>query len=400
VIARVIVVAAVLRATIAAAQPPVDVTVDQAIALFREQSPRLAAIRAAIFVADADLLDARIYPNPTISISAAHTTIGGDTMGVTQPTLGIEVPLLVGRQRAHRLTAAEGHGKVARADAASSQGQAELDIHSRFVALLVAQEKTVVLTAGLADTKALREIVVGRSSAGASSMYAVERIDLAIATLASKVDDATADQASAAGDLAVAVGIPGWQPHAIGTLTPVTTGAAIDVAHPMLVLDQAKVSSSNADAIRAKADGVPTPSLAIQTWGTTDPRGLVLSAGFSVPLPFFDRNQGAVARARAEGRRAELELSAHKNQLATDLERALRVLAARSAARDRFQADGLQRLTKLRTMAEASYRAGQGGIVELLDALGAITEARLRNLELVAAVVVAALDVRRISSGR
>ncbi|HEX2691576.1 MAG TPA: hypothetical protein VHN14_33420 [Kofleriaceae bacterium] len=51
-------------------------------------------------------------------------------------------------------------------------------------------------------------------------------------------------------------------------------------------------------------------------------------------------------------------------------------------------------------MAEASYRAGQGSIVELLDALDAITEAQLRDIELIAATLDAELDVRAAARGR
>jgi outer membrane protein TolC len=51
-------------------------------------------------------------------------------------------------------------------------------------------------------------------------------------------------------------------------------------------------------------------------------------------------------------------------------------------------------------MAEASYKNGQGGIVELLDALTAITDAKLQELELRQAVANAGLAVRRASKGR
>src|SRR5262249_26962189 len=130
------------------------------------------------------------------------------------------------------------------------------------------------------------------------------------------------------------------------------------------------------------------------------PSGVALAFGLSIPLPLFDRNQGAVARARAESHRVELELAADHAELAGDLDRAGRVASARKQGLARFQADALDRLTKLRTMAEASFRSGQGGIVELLDALDAITDARLREIELRVAVVEAELDVRRAVLGR
>ncbi|HEX7837332.1 MAG TPA: hypothetical protein VF469_07715, partial [Kofleriaceae bacterium] len=82
------------------------------------------------------------------------------------------------------------------------------------------------------------------------------------------------------------------------------------------------------------------------------------------------------------------------------LARATAVEAARCEAVTRFRAGAIERLPRVRTMAEASYRSGQGGIVELLDALAAITEAHLREIELVAAALGAELDVRAAAHGR
>jgi cobalt-zinc-cadmium efflux system outer membrane protein len=150
----------------------------------------------------------------------------------------------------------------------------------------------------------------------------------------------------------------------------------------------------------AHADAIPTPSLGLHAFTTSDPSSLVLSAGISIPLPLFDKNRGAIARAHADAERTDLELAAQRTELAATLDRASAVLATRRDAVRRFQGDALLRLGKLRAMAETSYRSGQGGIVELLDALDAITDARLRDLELRAAVAEAALDVRRAARGR
>jgi outer membrane protein TolC len=51
-------------------------------------------------------------------------------------------------------------------------------------------------------------------------------------------------------------------------------------------------------------------------------------------------------------------------------------------------------------MAESAYKSGQGGIVELLDAVDAITDAKLRELELRQAVIDGELDLRRATLGR
>jgi outer membrane protein, heavy metal efflux system len=384
------------------ADPPGEVTVDQALALYREHSARRAASRAGIDVTAADVVDAGIYPNPTLGF--AHTrNVRGNTAGPgAQYGVDLQIPLLVGDQRSRRGHAAKLHVEQTRAEVAADEVAAEHTIRGKFAALQAAQQRAIVYTTALEDTRAVRGIVAGRSAAGASSPYALERVDLAIASAASKLDDAHAEELAASTELAGAVGLPGWHPHAAGTLAADATAgpAAVDPAHPALVADRAVGAAARADEDRAKADAVPVPALDLQAFATNDPSGVAVTAGISVPLPLFDRNQGAVARARAQTRRADLELAARANELASDLDKAARVLAVRREALARFTSDALERLPRIRTMAETAYRGGQGGIVELLDALDAITDARLREIELVAAVVEAELAISAAATGR
>jgi len=386
----------------AVAQPaPAEVTADQAVELYRARSPRLAASRAAIDVTAADLVDAGIYPNPTLSLNTTNIVQGQDTFGHSQELVGIDVPILIGGQRGHRTRAAEARIAARRAAVDVDQAHAEIEIRRRFLALLAAQQRAAALSAALDDARAVRAIVAGRQQAGAKSPYELERTDLALAALASKHDDAVTDVTAASGALAGAVGISGWQPRAAGAFEPPTVAAAPPASdHPELVAAAAAETSARKDEAAAHADAIPTPSLQLQSFGTTDPQGIALTVGVSIPLPLFDRNQGAVARARAQQRAAELDHRATGDELTADLARAAAIEAARAAAVARFRADAIERLPRVRTMAEASYRSGQGGIVELLDALDAITEARLRDIELVAAALDAELDVRAAARGR
>jgi cobalt-zinc-cadmium efflux system outer membrane protein len=412
-----------VRPHVASAQPgagvpevAAEVTADQAVALYRARSPRLEASRAAIDVTAADLLDARIYPNPTLSISTTNIAQGQDTFGHSQETVGLDVPILIGGQRGHRERAATARIAAKRAEVDVDQAKAELEIRRRFVALLAAQEKVAALATALDDTKAVRAIVAGRQQAGAKSPYELERTDLALAALVSKRDEALTDVATASGALAQAVGLPGWQPRAVGTFKPpepagpaaptgsaepaAPAGASVGADHPELVAGVAAEAVARSEEALAHAEAVPTPSLQLQGFGTTDPQGIAVTIGLAIPLPLFDRNQGAIARARAQQHAAELDHRATTSELTADLGRAVAIARARRAAAAQFEADAIERLPRVRIMAEASYRAGQGGIVELLDAQGAITEARLREIELITAVIDAELDVRAAARGR
>lgn len=387
--------------------PAPEVTADQAVALYRERSPRLAAGRAAIDVTAADRIDAAIHPNPTLTLNTTNIVQGQDTFGHSQELVGLDLPILIGGQRGHRARAAEARVAARRAEVDVDQARAELEIRRRFIALAAAQHRAAALAAALDDARAVRVLVAGRQQAGAKSPYELERTDLALAALASKHDEAVTEVTTTSGELAAAVGIPGWQPRAAGGFEPPAVASAgagagpgPGVDHPELVAGAAALASARQDEAVAHAEAIPTPSLQLQGFGTTDPQGIALTIGFSIPLPVFDRNQGAVARARAQQRAAELEHRAVTAELTADLARAVALEAARCDAVTRFRADAIDRLPRVRTMAEASYRSGQGSIVELLDALDAITEARLREIELVAAALGAELDVRAAARGR
>jgi outer membrane protein, heavy metal efflux system len=401
---KLLAVLAVALPAAAAAQPaaPAEVTADQAVELYRAHSPRLAASRAQIDVTAADLVDAGIYPNPTLSLNTTNIVQGQDTFGHSQELVGLDVPILIGGQRGHRSRAAEARIAARRATVDVDQAHAEIEIRRRFAALLAAQQRVTALAAAIGDATAVRAIVAGRQQAGAKSPYELERTDLALATLASKHDDAVTDVTAASGALAAAVGIAGWQPRAAGDFAPPATpsGGALATDHPELVAGAAALAAARRDEAAAHADAVPTPSLQLQGFGTTDPQGIALTVGVAIPLPLFDRNQGAIARARAQQRAAELDHRATSDELTVDLARSTAVETARCAAVARFRAAAVERLPRVRTMAEAAYRSGQGGIVELLDALGAITEARLRDIDLVAAALDAELDVRAAARGR
>ncbi|HWU88001.1 MAG TPA: TolC family protein, partial [Kofleriaceae bacterium] len=217
----------------------------------------------------------------------------------------------------------------------------------------------------------------------------------------SRVDEARAGEREASGQLATAVGLPGWHPRATGDLRAAPPGSPVELepAHPALAVERARRAAAQADEARAHADAIPTPNLGLQASATTAPAGLALGAGVSLPLPLFDRNRGAIARARAEARRADLTLAARTSELTAELDRTGAVLALQRAALARFQTDALQRLATIRTMAETAYRSGQGGIVELLDAVDAITDAKLRELDLLAGVAETERALRAAAAG-
>jgi cobalt-zinc-cadmium efflux system outer membrane protein len=103
--------------------------------------------------------------------------------------------------------------------------------------------------------------------------------------------------------------------------------------------------------------------------------------GFSMPLPLFDRNQGAIAKANAQLRAQDLALDAELAEAHADIERATTVLAKRRAALNELETRVVQRIPMLRRMSEDAYREGGADILELLDAMRSVKDIQIAHVQ-------------------
>src|SRR5574337_1652005 len=90
--------------------------------------------------------------------------------------------------------------------------------------------------------------------------------------------------------------------------------------------------------------------------------------GFSFPLRIFDRNQGEIARTRAEAIRASSIAEAVRNQISNDVEVSY---AAFRTSRERvrlYEQVYLNRAKESREIAEFAYKSGRTSILDLLEA--------------------------------
>ena len=93
-----------------------------------------------------------------------------------------------------------------------------------------------------------------------------------------------------------------------------------------------------------------------------------MGLGISFPIPVFNRNQGEIARSRAEETRATLLGRAARNQVLREVETAY---AALESSRERvrmYEDTYLARSRESREIAEYAFERGATSILELLDA--------------------------------
>lgn len=368
--------------------------------LVRDVSPRLSIERQAIAGAEANRITAGAYPNPTLSYGRYRPSGGQSTLfdGSRQEQATVEIPLLIAGQRSARMEKAEREIESARARVASGASSLAAEAGSAFVALLAAQEKVALLSTANEELVRLRDTVAGRQASGVASRYDLTRLEIELGGFRTKLEDAKGDVSDRAGNLAALLGLQNWRPRASGDFQPMVLGAdALNNprdragASPATIMALREETVAQSSVEVARRERWPIPSVSAGRSWTTDPFGAANFLGLSVEIPILDTRRGPLAKAEAEAKSATLRRELAAAEVATNLERFAKVIAARQAALQRFQQEAAARLPLLKQMAEDAYRLGRSSIFELLDSTRSRYDLHQTRLDLVAALYEAQL---------
>jgi cobalt-zinc-cadmium efflux system outer membrane protein len=137
----------------------------------------------------------------------------------------------------------------------------------------------------------------------------------------------------------------------------------------------------------------------LKTLDTGSGRDSGFAAALTIPIPLFSRDQDEQlrgdARARAARSGLSLALASAQADVAGLHAEATRLAAAAARYRESGTADGAALLRS----AEAAYRGGEVGVLELIDAYRATLDADLSLVELERAARRARIDLDRTSGG-
>ena len=348
-----------------------SLTLDAALALARAHRGQVAVATAVVAAARADRRAVLALPNPTASYSYT-----GDPPR-QHATIDQSLDWLLRRGA----DGAAGSAGVDMALADSTQLLAEVarDARSAFYAALGTTRRLALAEdeAELADS--LAGIAARRRRAGEVSELEQAQAALEAARARQLVSASREDHQIAVAELGRALGVP---PEALAApagdldrdLSGVAPAPPIVDAMPMVAAARADSVMSHALYSAARWSRIPFPSVqaGIEWNDPADPNaGSTILLGLSMPLPLWQSGgaQAAAARARADQAAAQLR------EVRADAERRLTQAAVRvqeTGQRAIVARDSILPLAiRQRELALVAYRAGETGIVPVLDALRA-----------------------------
>lgn len=377
---------------------PPAVGMQEVLDLVKNYSPELQAERSQVAMAQADLMAAQTYSNPSVEFTTKR--------GEQQTTLSTDVPIF--GQRGKRIEAAQAGIEAARAQLRLVYARALQDAARDFMSLLVAQEREQRWVEARQDLETAVRIVAGQVEAGSRSRYDLTRLEIERATLEASLAEAQTETLLASANLAADVGEPAWRPRALGSIVPRWETLSFDAMWPQARERLPVVRAALADVEFAnriidmeRREAYPVPQISVGRINERDDVGARAhntQYGVSMAIPLFDRNQGPIARAEAQAQGMRLRSRAVILVAEGELRRATEQLNRRQQLTERFEKEGLAQVPRLRQMAQDSYTLGRGGILELVDAIQTVAEKKNTYLDLLEAALFAEVDVR-IASG-
>lgn len=382
-----------------------------ALARFRRESLSLQAARYGVEAARADVVAAGVLTNPNLNVNGTFLLWGAPTGASQAYGIVVDQVIPIGGQVGLRRDVARGYATAAERDFAATAWSLASDVREAYLGVQAAQAHYRALAAGMADLDRAEAIVAQRTAAGANPQYDLTRVQVERSDVTARIAEATVNLATARNRLALAVG-RGLDPArlVVEDMVPEAPDAPDDVdALVVRALRQradlgaalARQAASETKIAETRREYVPSPDVSIgyQPWfgvqGADPSHGGALYAGVTIPLPIFDHGQGKIERAGAEARQAQAQAQATELSVRLDVVKAVTAMRARVAAWRSYRDATKGQVERLRQMAEAAYREGKSGILELLDAYREYLDAREREIDLRAGAWQATLELER-----
>lgn len=148
--------------------------------------------------------------------------------------------------------------------------------------------------------------------------------------------------------------------------------------HPSLAVAESEIRYSEAAVASERAQRIPTPSF----WADwfQQPEASQFRFGVSVTLPVWNKREGPIAEAEAARRQAQAVAQSRRVQLLAALERAYSMYQVADQQVQIAETGTVRQAEAAVEAAQAAFKFGERGIIEVLDAQRVLRAARLDYL--------------------
>lgn len=370
-------------------------SLSEVMKIVRADNPLLKAGHESIAAARGRRQQSGLRSNPEFEFESEEITTDrfGD-FGKSVNTFALKQEILTAGKRKAAMAAAGKEVEISTYEYALLEREIFTESKTAFYALLAAQEKVTVSNRLVEIAQKNAQASQRHVDAGDVSLVDAVRAKVALSKARVELQGAERDKANAVKELLRMMGAPEATLNSVGQAgelfqtSPVSDGedalAAILEKHPQL---QRIVHTKKLAELEQKiAEKDRWPDVEVGFGVETAPeegggreQAFVLELG--IPLPIFNRNQGAIAEAKANRRKAEFELQAGRQELTTRFRQALQSYVTARQQVERYAKEIVPGARKAFDLVNRAYQVGDISQLELLDAQQTLAESELEYVE-------------------
>jgi len=358
------------------------VSLDDAIRLALEHNHALQAARTTILQSQALETTANLRPNPVLSWDAQFLPIFQPSQftadyidNQAQFDLGIGYTFERGKKRQHRLQAARDVTEATRSTVADNERQLVFNVSQQFVGAVLAQSTIEFTQQDLDSFQKTVDISETRYKAGAMSEGDLLKIKLQMLQFQNDVFAAKLAKVQALSALRQAVGFESVPDDfdVDGTLDYVAVRAGMDDLKALALRTRPDLRAAQLNLTAARSAELLAEVNRKRDLTTTFNYSHVAATNtgaffFNLQLPFFDRNQGEVARTRHVITQNQELANETSQQVLTDVVNAYQSLRTSEQIVQLYQGGYVDQAAKSRDISEYAYKRGAASLLDYLDA--------------------------------
>lgn len=380
-------------------------TLEAALDRALKENPALSSASEEVRTREAEALQAGVRPNPVLSLEAENVFGSGDFSGTdaAETTLSVSQTIELGGKRPRRQALAASETAAAGQERELARAEVAARTTGRFIDVLAAQERLRLADELLAVAKRSLATVEERISAGKSA--AMERVKARILVAELRVEREKqrhalnaarrglgAEMGSDEADFSAVSGDLDSLPH----LPPLEELERSLDRSPALARRLAEVEVRRRGVDLERSRRIPDLDVGIGARRLSESDDTALVLGLSVPIPLFDRNQGAIAAAGSRLSQARFEERGARLEARAALAAAWQEMSAAHGEAEALREEVLPAAREAFDAAEYGYKAGKFGILDVLDAQRTQVETRGRYLDALASFHRATAEMERL----
>lgn len=359
-------------------------SLEQALRLAEDNHPQLAWAASQTEGARAGVVTARAYPNPEAGVLAGQqrARVLGTIPGPIQ-VYSFAQPIETRRVRETRIGTAE----LGRVSSEFGLSEARLAVRGAvrqtFYEALRRKAEVGLAQENLRLVEDLRRRIEVQVKVGEAARLELTRAEAEVAIARTSAQGAQLRLATALAALRASMNAPPeaeYEP--VGALDASARLPELSVLreearanHPALKWAEAEVRRAE---MRVKSEvALKTPQPVLRSEYEHQPDVATYRVGLSLPVPVWNKRQGPIAEAEAALKSARWAVEARRLEIQAALENAYRRYQVASQQLAVYEEGVLKQAAAALAAAEAAYKFGERGILEVLDAQRVLRAARL-----------------------